>query len=223
MVHEAAIKPWQYEHWIFPRDPRFAEKAGPILDLYTGMGEREPLSTKDYVLCLDEKTSIQARQRSHDEMPPKPKRSRRVIGIREAGSVQYLAAWDVHRGIVPGRCEAKTGIRPFGRLVDQVLEQEPYRDAERLFMSWIMVRRIVVRRRWSGCIGGQKDHLGPHARARELVEPGGDLLFDHAAESVDAERFRDYGRSPSALALLRTTDEIELPGRLRGSSLDKTC
>jgi DDE superfamily endonuclease len=32
-----------------------------------------------------------------------------------------------------GRCEAKTGIKPFGRLVDQVLEQEPYRDADRLF------------------------------------------------------------------------------------------
>ena len=47
--------------------------------------------------------------------------------------MQYLAAWDVHRGIVLGRCEAKTGIKPFGRLVDQVLEQEPYHDAERLF------------------------------------------------------------------------------------------
>ncbi len=35
-LHEEAIKPWQHEHWIFPRDPRFAEKAGPILDLYAG-------------------------------------------------------------------------------------------------------------------------------------------------------------------------------------------
>ncbi len=127
MLHEAAIKPWQYEHWIFPRDPRFAEKAGPILDLYAGMWEGKPLSTKDYVLCLDEKTSIQARQRSHDEMPPKPKRSRRIESEYERqGALQYLAAWDVHRGIVLGRCEAKTGIKPFGRLVDQVLEQEPY-------------------------------------------------------------------------------------------------
>ena len=25
MLHEAAIKPWQYEHWLFPKDPRFAE------------------------------------------------------------------------------------------------------------------------------------------------------------------------------------------------------
>jgi hypothetical protein len=27
------IKPWRYKYWIFPRDLRFAEKAGPILDL----------------------------------------------------------------------------------------------------------------------------------------------------------------------------------------------
>ena len=53
-----------------------------------------------------------------------------------SGALQYLAAWDVQRGYVIGRCEAKTGIKPFGRLVDQVLAEEPYRSAERLF--WIV-------------------------------------------------------------------------------------
>lgn len=136
MLHEAAIKPWQYEHWIFPRDPRFAEKAGPILDLYAGTWEGQQLGPKDYVLSMDEKTSIQARQRCHEETPPNPKRKqkRRIEPeYKRMGALQYLAAWDVHRGIVLGRCEAKTGIKPFGRLVDQVLEQEPYRDADRLF------------------------------------------------------------------------------------------
>ena len=136
MLHEAAIKPWQYEHWIFPRDPRFAEKAGPILDLYAGKWEGKQLGPKDYVLCMDEKTSIQARQRCHEETPPKSKRKqkRRIEPeYKRKGALQYLAAWDVHRGIVLGRCEAKTGIKPFGRLVDQVLGQEPYHDAERLF------------------------------------------------------------------------------------------
>ncbi len=138
VLHEAAIKPWQYEHWIFPRDPRFAEKAGPILDLYAGKWEGKQLGPKDYVLCMDEKTSIQARQRCHEETPPKSKgkqkRKRRIEPeYKRKGALQYLAAWDVHRGIVLGRCEAKTGIKPFGRLVDQVLEQEPYHDAERLF------------------------------------------------------------------------------------------
>ena len=31
ILDEDAIKPWQYEYWIFPRDPQFLEKAGPIL------------------------------------------------------------------------------------------------------------------------------------------------------------------------------------------------
>jgi DDE superfamily endonuclease len=52
------------------------------------------------------------------------------------GAVQYLAAWDVHRAVVFGRCERKTGKAPFGRLVDQVMEHEPYRSARRVF--WIV-------------------------------------------------------------------------------------
>ncbi len=134
MLHEAAIKPWQYEHWIFPRDPQFAEKAGPILDLYAGTWEGKPLGPKDYALSMDEKTSIQARGRKHEEMPPEAKQSRRIeTEYDRNGALQYLAAWDVHRGIVLGRCAAKTGIKPFGHLVDQVLAQAPYDDAERLF------------------------------------------------------------------------------------------
>jgi hypothetical protein len=130
-----AIKPWQYEHWIFPRDPQFRKKAGPILDLYAGFWQGQPLTAKDFVLSCDEKTSIQARQRKHPGTGPKPHRRRRVEPeYKRQGALQYLAAWDVHRGIVTGRCEAKTGIAPFGRLVDQILASPPYADAERLFL-----------------------------------------------------------------------------------------
>lgn len=135
MLHEHAIKPWQYEHWIFPRDPLFAEKAGRVLDLYAGSWEGKPLGPKDYVLSHDEKTSIQARQRRHEEQPPGPKRTRRIeTEYKRKGALQYLATWDVRRGIVMGRCESRTGIRSFGRMVTQILKQEPYRDAERLFL-----------------------------------------------------------------------------------------
>jgi hypothetical protein len=134
MLHESAIKPWQYEHWLFPKDPLFAEKAGPILDLYAGSWEGKPLGPRDYVLSMDEKTSIQARRRSHDEMPPESEQSRRIESeYGRQGALQYLAGWDVHRGIVIGRCDAKTGIKPFGLLVDQVLKESPYDDATRLF------------------------------------------------------------------------------------------
>ena len=52
------------------------------------------------------------------------------------GAWAYLAALDVHRAKVFGRCEHKTGIAPFERLVDQVMQQAPYNHARRVF--WIM-------------------------------------------------------------------------------------
>ena len=48
------------------------------------------------------------------------------------GSLQYLAALSVRRRRVIGRCEERTGLVPFGRLVTQVMPQEPYHSARRL-------------------------------------------------------------------------------------------
>ena len=53
-----------------------------------------------------------------------------------AGALAYLAAYDVHRGRVMGRCEPTTGIVAFGRLVEQVMTVEPYASAQRVF--WIV-------------------------------------------------------------------------------------
>jgi DDE superfamily endonuclease len=132
-----AIKPWRYEYWLFPRDPQFAEKAARILDLYAGRWQGRRLGLRDWVISADEKTSIQARGRCHPTLPPGPGRCRRVEHEYErGGALQYLAAWDVVRGRVMGRCEAKTGIEPFGRLVGQVMAVEPYRSAERVF--WVV-------------------------------------------------------------------------------------
>jgi hypothetical protein len=64
-LSEDAIRPWHYRSWIFPRDPHFRQKAGPILDLYQGRWERERLHPGDSVVCCDEKPSIQARARKH--------------------------------------------------------------------------------------------------------------------------------------------------------------
>jgi DDE superfamily endonuclease len=52
------------------------------------------------------------------------------------GALQHLAAWDVHRGKVFGRCEPTTGIEPFGRLVTQVITTQPYASARRVF--WVV-------------------------------------------------------------------------------------
>jgi hypothetical protein len=66
---EDAIKPWQYQSWIFISDPNFASKAARVLDLYARVWDGKPLSANDYVISADEKTSIQARCRCHPHLP----------------------------------------------------------------------------------------------------------------------------------------------------------
>jgi DDE superfamily endonuclease len=134
---EDAIKPWRHRSWTFPRDPDFEAKAGVVLDLYAREWEGKALEEDDYVLSADEKTSIQARARRHPSLAPAPGRDRRVEHeYGRAGALQYLAAWDVHRAKIFGRCEPKTGIEPFGRLTAQVMGSEPYCSARRVF--WVV-------------------------------------------------------------------------------------
>lgn len=162
-LDEDAIKPWQHRSWIFPRDPAFEEKAARVLDLYQGMWQGRPLKFNEFVISADEKTSIQARARRHPSLAPAPGLCMRVEHEYERkGSLSYLAAWDVRRAKVFGRCEEKSGIQPFDRLVAMVMNREPYRSAKRVF--WI--------------VDNGSSHRGPKAVAR-LRERWPQLVLVH--------------------------------------------
>jgi DDE superfamily endonuclease len=136
-LSEDAIRPWRQRSWIFPRAPDFEAKAGRVLDLYARAWDAKTLGTRDFVISADEKTSIQARLRCHPTLAPAAERAMRVEHEYDrGGALAYLAAWDVHRAKVFGRCEPTTGIAPFGRLVEQVMTTEPYASARRVF--WIV-------------------------------------------------------------------------------------
>jgi hypothetical protein len=132
VLHSDAIRPWFHRMWIFPRDPAFAAKASVVLDLYARIFDGEALGPNEFVICADEKTSIQARCRCHPTLPPGRAQLMRVEHEYDrGGALAYLAAYDVHRAQAMGRCEDTTGIVPFGRLVEQVMGAEPYASAER--------------------------------------------------------------------------------------------
>jgi hypothetical protein len=136
-LSEDAIRPWKQRSWIFPRDPDFEAKAGRVLDLYARTWDAKPLGKRDFVISADEKASIQARVRCHETLAPGSRRVARVEHEYDrGGALAYLAAWDVHRAKVFGRCEPTTGIEPFGRLVEQVMTTEPYASARRVF--WVV-------------------------------------------------------------------------------------
>jgi hypothetical protein len=172
---EDAIRPWSHRSWIFPRDPDFERKASRVLDLYEGRWQGGALSPRDCVISADEKTRIQARRRRHATLAPGPARPMRVEHEYERlGAWAYLAAWDVRRARVHGRCERATSIAAFDRLVAQVMRERPYRCAPRVF--WIMDNasthrgaRCVTRlqRRWPNLI---PVHTPVHASWLNQVE-----------------------------------------------------
>jgi len=174
-LSEDAIKPWQYRSWIFPRDPDFQRKAGIVLDLYHRVWNGQPLRGDEYVISADEKTSIQARRRIHATIPTQSGSAMKVeFEYERLGALAYMAAWDVHRAKIFGRCENTTGISSFNRLVEQVMSAEPYKSAKRVF--WIVdngsshrgdssVRRLT--RKWPTIV---PVHLPVHASWLNQVE-----------------------------------------------------
>jgi transposase len=170
-----AIRPWRHRSWIFPRDPDFEARAGRVLDLYHGVWQGSPLGCNDFVLSADEKTGIQARCRLHRTHAPRAGTPMKVEHeYARAGALVYVAAWDVHRAQLFGRCEPRNGIVSFDRLVSDVMSREPYASASRVFRvvdngSSHRGQRAVNRlaSRWSNLV---LVHLPVHASWLNQIE-----------------------------------------------------
>ncbi|HYS27938.1 MAG TPA: IS630 family transposase [Candidatus Limnocylindria bacterium] len=136
ILAEHPIKPWQYESWIFPRDPDFVAKASVILDLYAGFYQGLPLGPGDRIISIDAKPSIQARHRLHPISPSGFGTPMRVEHEYERrGALALLAALDTRDGtIAAARTPPTVGIVPFMALIGEVMSQDAYADANRVFI-----------------------------------------------------------------------------------------
>lgn len=150
-LRDDAIRPWTHRSWIFPRDPAFAAKAGPVLDLYHRHWHGRPLGPRDFVLSADEKTQIQLTTPRHPITPPAAGQPMRVSSdYQRHGTGAYLAAWDVHRAALFGHVVPAISNDAFDALVADVMRRAPYRTARRVF--WIVDNGTI--------------HRGPRATAR---------------------------------------------------------
>ena len=183
-LHEDAIRPWQHRCWIFPRDPDFRLKAGRILDLYEGHWNATPLRDDEFVISTDEKTSIQARRRTHGPLPTAPRQAMRIEHeYARRGAWAYLAAWDVRRAKIHGLCERKDGhraIQPPPAACDDagtlsLCPSGVLDHGQRLFPP-----RPSLHQAHQGAMADRRS--GPHARACQLAESSGDLLLHPSAQ-----------------------------------------
>lgn len=101
VVHEVLqrerIQPHRVRYYMHSADPRFEERLEEIVGLYLHPPEHA------VVLCVDEKTGIQALDRTQPLLPLRPGRVKRLsVEYKRNGVVSLFAALQVHKGTVHG-------------------------------------------------------------------------------------------------------------------------
>lgn len=136
-LHDAHIRPWHTEYWMHSPDKdenpeEFAERVSGICSLYLRAIELKELGT--HVVCVDEKTAIQALM---DKYPAKPVRpgfaERKEFEYVRKGTLALIAGLDVATGeIFPGRIGKTRTETDFAAAIRKMISTDP--DAE-----WIIV------------------------------------------------------------------------------------
>ena len=114
------LQPHRQEAFKLSTDPFFVEKVRDIVGLYMSPPERA------LVLCVDEKSQIQALERSQPLLPLKPGQPERAThDYFRHGTTSLFAALDIATGKVIGRCHGRHRHQEFLRFLDTIDEQVP--------------------------------------------------------------------------------------------------
>src|SRR5688572_380677 len=111
------LKPHLQENFKLSTDPFFVEKVRDVVGLYLN----PPEETRAVVLCVDEKSQVQALDRSQPVLPMRPGQAeRRTHDYYRHGTTSLFAALDIATGKVIGRCHKQHRQQEFLRFLDQI-------------------------------------------------------------------------------------------------------
>jgi transposase len=115
-----SLQPHRSETFKLSKDPLFVEKVRDIVGLYLDPPERA------LVLCVDEKTQIQALDRTQPLLPMRPGQvERRTHDYKRHGTTSLFAALDVKAGMVIGKCMPRHRASEFRKFLDEVERRVP--------------------------------------------------------------------------------------------------
>ena len=114
------LQPHRAETFKLSTDPLFAEKVRDIVGLYLAPPDRA------LVLCLDEKSQVQALDRTQPLRPLRPGQAERPTHdyVRH-GTTSLFAALDVKAGTVIGKCFPRHRAAEFRKFLDEIDAQVP--------------------------------------------------------------------------------------------------
>lgn len=120
VLDQAEIHPHRIKMWCHSPDPNFREKVTEVCDLYTS----PPPGA--IVLCIDEKTGMQALGRKHPSRTAEPGRDgREDYEYVRNGTRKLLAVFDVHTGQVYGHVRESRKAKDILELMEAVAKQHP--------------------------------------------------------------------------------------------------
>jgi transposase len=115
-----SLQPHRSETFKLSKDPLFVEKVRDIVGLYLNPPDRA------LVLCIDEKSQIQALDRTQPLLPMRPGQvERRTHDYKRHGTTSLFAALDVKLGTVIGKCMPRHRALDFRRFLDTVEHTVP--------------------------------------------------------------------------------------------------
>jgi len=138
-----ALQPHRVETFKLSKDPLFIEKVRDIVGLYLSPPD------KAMVLCVDEKTQVQALDRTQPILPMRPGQiERRTHDYVRHGTTSLFAALDIKTGEVLGECHRRHRSIEFRKFLDAIDAAVPEDLDCHLILDNYGTHKTALIRRW---------------------------------------------------------------------------
>jgi transposase len=210
-----ALQPHRSETFKLSKDPLFIEKVRDVVGLYLNPPDRA------LVLCVDEKSQIQALDRTAPLLPMRPGQvERRTHDYVRHGTTSLFAALDTKTGAVLGRCYRRHRSREFRRFLDLIETHVPRELDVHLILDNYGTHKTPLIQRWLAKRPRFHVHFTPTSSSwlnlveRWFVELERKQIKRGAHRSVTAleraiyEYLNIAGEDPKPFVWTKTADEI---------------
>jgi transposase len=137
------LQPHRMETFKLSTDPDFVAKVRDVVGLYMSPPDRA------IVLCVDEKSQIQALDRSQPMLPMRPGQpTRRSHDYKRHGTTSLFAALDIATGAVIGKCYTRHRASEFRKFLDEIEAVVPGNLDVHLVMDNYATHKTPLIRKW---------------------------------------------------------------------------
>ena len=141
--HAFGLQPHRVENFKFSKDPQFVEKVRDIVGLYLNPPDRA------MVLCVDEKSQVQALNRTEPILPLAPGvLARQSHDYQRHGVTSLFAAMDVASGVTISTCYRRHRHQEFLRFLNQIEDSLPAGMDVHLVMDNYGTHKVARVRNW---------------------------------------------------------------------------